>query len=585
MLHRKIWVKRPGASATLVKIKEDDLVDDLRDMILQKYANSLGRSFDSPDITLKIVTLKDQHQREERVMGPDEQICRTLDTAYPEGQTIHEALLIDVPHRRTPKPSPRAHMPYYPEETRPYESGTDYFPQMPINQPSPAGSTNHSHESRTSQVNHAHHTSHHSISVLQTGQIPPLPSPGGTRRTHHNRPGRPGYARTHTSSPTTAANPPTIAAIAGNPALRTSRPRLDSSASDAKHTVSSTTIQPLPTPPLATTAEGAVPPTSVPTTPRVSSPGPRKKKLNPKRITTRSPSPDVKPTLSILDTSVPPINVLIVEDNQINLKLLEQFIRRLKVRWQTAVNGREAVTKWRQGGFHLVLMDIQLPIMSGLEATKEIRRLERVNNIGIFSSASSEAPTLAGSRLLAPQDVDGKEVGSDAEVDEEKEKEEDKLGDQRRLFKSPVIIVALTASNLQVDRHEALAAGCNDFLTKPVNFVWFERKVKEWGCMQALIDFDGWRKWKDYAALQQADANATNAGSGPGRKNMQDKKDKAKKAAANKKDLDRLRRGARETSTSGGTGSGSSGSTGTGTESEGTGIGMDDAMGNKENKG
>jgi osomolarity two-component system response regulator SSK1 len=44
-----------------------------------------------------------------------------------------------------------------------------------------------------------------------------------------------------------------------------------------------------------------------------------------------------------------------------------------------------------------------------------------------------------------------------------------------------------------------LAAGCNDFLTKPVNFVWLERKVKEWGCMQALIDFDGWRKWKDFA--------------------------------------------------------------------------------------
>jgi osomolarity two-component system response regulator SSK1 len=32
-----------------------------------------------------------------------------------------------------------------------------------------------------------------------------------------------------------------------------------------------------------------------------------------------------------------------------------------------------------------------------------------------------------------------------------------------------------------------------------VNFVWLERKVKEWGCMQALIDFDGWRKWKDFS--------------------------------------------------------------------------------------
>jgi hypothetical protein len=32
-----------------------------------------------------------------------------------------------------------------------------------------------------------------------------------------------------------------------------------------------------------------------------------------------------------------------------------------------------------------------------------------------------------------------------------------------------------------------------------VNFVWLERKVMEWGCMQALIDFDGWRKWKDFS--------------------------------------------------------------------------------------
>jgi osomolarity two-component system response regulator SSK1 len=34
---------------------------------------------------------------------------------------------------------------------------------------------------------------------------------------------------------------------------------------------------------------------------------------------------------------------------------------------------------------------------------------------------------------------------------------------------------------------------------QPVNFDWLQRKVKEWGCMQALIDFDGWRKWKDFS--------------------------------------------------------------------------------------
>jgi osomolarity two-component system response regulator SSK1 len=157
---------------------------------------------------------------------------------------------------------------------------------------------------------------------------------------------------------------------------------------------------------------------------------------------------------SFIDTPVPPINILIVEDNIINMKLLEQFVRRLKVHWATAVNGKEAVEKWRLGGFHLVLMDIQLPIMSGLEATREIRRLERANHIGVMSgSAHSSVPP--------DWPENGDEPPKEREI-----KDEDKLKEKDRLFKSSVIIVALTASNLQSDRHEALAAGCNDFLTK-----------------------------------------------------------------------------------------------------------------------
>lgn len=158
----------------------------------------------------------------------------------------------------------------------------------------------------------------------------------------------------------------------------------------------------------------------------------------------------------LIDGTVPPINVLIVEDNIINQKLLEAFMKRLSVRWKCAANGEEAVRKWRQGGFHLVLMDIQLPVMNGLDATKEIRRLERLNGIGVFPktasgrlSASSTATSPPEKRPSLPRSLSTEDTLSDLS-----------------LFRSPVIIVALTASSLQSDRHEALAAGCNDFLTK-----------------------------------------------------------------------------------------------------------------------
>lgn len=207
MLHRKIWVKRPGASATLVSINEDDLVDDVRDMILKKYANSLGRSFDAPDVTLRIVPREHSHrhsQGEQRTLGPEEPISRTLDAYFPGGQTVDEALLIDVPQRRTPRNSPRNVVPYYlAEDFRPGESGTEYFPPMPATgQHSPHLSSS---LSITSGQSASHHQPLHSIAVLNSGQIAPLPSPSlrNPRHPQHTQHAhRPKYGRTHTSSPT-----------------------------------------------------------------------------------------------------------------------------------------------------------------------------------------------------------------------------------------------------------------------------------------------------------------------------------------------------------------------------------------------
>ncbi|KAI9812771.1 MAG: ssk1 response regulator receiver [Pycnora praestabilis] len=469
MISKKIWVKRPGASATLVSVHEEDLVDDVRDMILKKYANSLGRSFDSPDVTLRLCP-RDQTQRNsrdaEQILSPDQSIGQVLDSHYPGGQSVDEALIIDVPQRRTPKPSPRTahHMPYY-EDLRPNEAGVEYFPQMPA---IPSPKLQAASVPNVSGQSGSHHP--HSMSVLNTGQVPALPSPS-IRSARHPLHTRPKHSRTHTNSPT---HPNTSTPLTSNDAA--SVPPIP---------------PPLPTPPAHDSA------------PKVGTPPARTASPRPKSKRGKKGNDHPQLPTGLLEGAVPPINVLIVEDNVINMRILEAFMRKLKVRWQKAMDGQAAIDSWRKGGFHLVLMDIQLPIKNGLEATREIRRLERVNSIGVFSSsASSKAP----------------------EGTTQKPEEEDKLTNTV-LFKSPVIIVALTASSLQSDRHEALAAGCNDFLTKPVSYVWLERKVMEWGCMQALIDFDGWRKWKDFSQSNEQEVSNIKENKGEGKKSAPKRKE------------------------------------------------------------
>ncbi|KAF7717810.1 Uncharacterized protein PECH_008451 [Penicillium ucsense] len=446
MVQRRIWVKRPGGSATLVPCLEDAVVDELRDQVILKYANSLGRSFDSPDIVIRIVARESSNRQQtpERLLSPEETVSSILDKYYPGGQTIEEALLIEAPTRRTPKPSPRPV--YLQHHSEPGEHG-DYFPLMPAN---PNSHTPPTHPASSGGSNAP------AISILTTGVPPTLPSPGTRAGRHHRRP----PLNRHTT------NSPTI--IGANGAVTDN--------GFAAHSQPPPSVPAQPTPPVAA-ADSPQAKTHTPPAPVAS---PR---------SFRKPKGAASPGAAfggLIEGTVPPINVLIVEDNIINQKLLEAFMKRLSVRWKCAANGEEAVRKWRQGGFHLVLMDIQLPVMNGLDATKEIRRLERLNGIGVFPKTASGRSSVSSTGSL------DKRPGLQRSVSED-----DTLGDLS-LFRSPVIIVALTASSLQSDRHEALAAGCNDFLTKPVGFPWLSQKVTEWGCMQALIDFDGWRKWRGF---------------------------------------------------------------------------------------
>ncbi|KAJ6602566.1 hypothetical protein DFH09DRAFT_1354883 [Mycena vulgaris] len=162
---------------------------------------------------------------------------------------------------------------------------------------------------------------------------------------------------------------------------------------------------------------------------------------------------------------VVPINVLIVEDNVINQRQLAQFMRKKKLNFQVANNGLEAVHKWKTGNFNLILMDIQMPVMDGIEATKEIRRLEKMNATEGYVSLSPSYSVTATS------------------------------------CRSSVIIVAQTASSHNSDRVKALAAGCNDFLTKSVNNDWLSNKVTEWGSIMAL------QMWADKPPLSGSSQN------------------------------------------------------------------------------
>ncbi|KAI9001328.1 hypothetical protein BD414DRAFT_431734 [Trametes punicea] len=161
---------------------------------------------------------------------------------------------------------------------------------------------------------------------------------------------------------------------------------------------------------------------------------------------------------------VPPISVLIVDDNPINQTILSTFMKKKKIKYDVAKNGEEAVQKWRSGGFHLILMDIQMPVMDGIQATKEIRRIEKSNGVAGFPST--------------PQS-EGQQTPSEASTS-------DTRSASTPSYRSSVIIVALTASSLQSDRVAALAAGCNDFLTKPVSLHWLNNKIIEWGSIKAL---------------------------------------------------------------------------------------------------
>jgi len=110
------------------------------------------------------------------------------------------------------------------------------------------------------------------------------------------------------------------------------------------------------------------------------------------------------------------LKILLIEDNLLNQKVVLFNLKKLNYNITAITNGREALEHAKTNSYDLILMDIMLPEMNGMEITEEIRIFEKENGI-----------------------------------------------------ENPVPIIALTANTYDNDREKCLSVGMNEYLAKPFN--------------------------------------------------------------------------------------------------------------------
>jgi signal transduction histidine kinase/CheY-like chemotaxis protein len=93
------------------------------------------------------------------------------------------------------------------------------------------------------------------------------------------------------------------------------------------------------------------------------------------------------------------LDILLAEDNLVNRKLAVAMLTKMGHRVRSAINGSEAVAEWSRRHFDLIFMDLQMPEMDGIEATRSIRRRERSNGCHIPIVAMT-ANVMSGDREL-----------------------------------------------------------------------------------------------------------------------------------------------------------------------------------------
>ena len=155
--------------------------------------------------------------------------------------------------------------------------------------------------------------------------------------------------------------------------------------------------------------------------------------------------------------------ILLVEDNEINQEVARELMEKAGLPVTIAANGKEAIAMVKEKDFEAVLMDVQMPVMDGFEATRRIRNLEAGmrNENGknpdlIFEINKQASVPSPQSSTLGPQASNPKHSASSIQYPASN-------------TQHPLPIIAMTAHAMTGYQEMCIEAGMNDYVSKPID--------------------------------------------------------------------------------------------------------------------